>query len=1077
MEKGGRKIWLNFIILSILVIMFSFMINATTRMCYTCNNCTAEIGNSSSGDIIQLNNSISVSGNCILFAGKSDVTFNCENYTNSISGASGTGTGISVSSPGSENVMIANCNITGFQYGIYLNTVNSSEIVNNTLFVNASSGYLYGLYLLKALSINITNITIFGNRTSAAPSTFYISQFDNGLWNLKYKYHFSNRYENKNFSFQKDKGYVRLRIMQNGSDFSDIEQISLKACGQKINPVYIRDINNNENLLNVLTYPDKNVAVMEGRIIEISWKIPFYCKEPATVSITANEYSNILRSFRAPDGTDFLNYSLTNKNKFMKIDGKINEVDGFQNPLYQFFWKPDTGHPDGYTYVYVNEDKDNIYFSLDITPDNTDENGEDWAKIILKINDEEKEFKIDDSHDKWGKCAFGKTSKVSYNHQTCEFKIPKNNLENEKEMDFAIEYYGTAAPSAYGIYSTLSNNTRLINATMGYFEMATGLPYGIYISSSDSPFLSGIISFDNSYSQLYLERVFNGIFKNIVASNGSSSSSSGIFLKTSSNNNFSNIIAMKNSRGIDVWSNSDNNSFFNITANNNTLYGIAVGDSFNSPGYNNSFNKIVTNYNLVDGIYVGKGVNDSFNDINSNNNSFYGLYIYLTNYSTFANITTDNNSWDGVRIQTSSLNNFINISSKNNVLSGIVLQEGASNNTIRNSFFQVNTVSAIILNSTLINSRFNLFYNNYFNNSVPYMNISTPPLNYFNVTKIAGANIVGGTYLAGNYWAAPNGTGFSQTCTSSTDGICDTAYSLDGVNYDYLPLTCIESWGCGNWGSCSSGTQTRTCTDANYCQTYKYRPALTQSCSETGTFIGSPTTQTETIPSIPSSQPTEITITNPDISLTNLIISTTETVSEDSVTVSEVKILPSAVEVAGSGGGGFSSGKAYKSFSVNFKKLNNSFITNATMAFTVNKTWLEEQNGTSDNIRLFRQNSLTKMWEILPTFFTREDVLFYYFNALTPGFSTFVVFFSNYECIPNTKRCFERDVQLCMGNSTWLITDRCQYNCKDGKCTATSVSSVFLYSIVVAVVSAGIIIVLYIIMRKVREERGKKRKL
>ena len=44
--------------------------------------------------------------------------------------------------------------------------------------------------------------------------------------------------------------------------------------------------------------------------------------------------------------------------------------------------------------------------------------------------------------------------------------------------------------------------------------------------------------------------------------------------------------------------------------------------------------------------------------------------------------------------------------------------------------------------------------------------------------------------MGGNYWAKPDGTGFSQTCAdANVDGICDDVYNLATNNTDYLPLT------------------------------------------------------------------------------------------------------------------------------------------------------------------------------------------------------------------------------------------------------------------------------------------------
>jgi hypothetical protein len=60
-----------------------------------------------------------------------------------------------------------------------------------------------------------------------------------------------------------------------------------------------------------------------------------------------------------------------------------------------------------------------------------------------------------------------------------------------------------------------------------------------------------------------------------------------------------------------------------------------------------------------------------------------------------------------------------------------------------------------------------------------------------NVTRTAGPNIVGGPYLGGNFWAFPNGTGFSETHPDNDgDGFCDEPYVVnpeEGVT-DHLPL-------------------------------------------------------------------------------------------------------------------------------------------------------------------------------------------------------------------------------------------------------------------------------------------------
>ena len=68
--------------------------------------------------------------------------------------------------------------------------------------------------------------------------------------------------------------------------------------------------------------------------------------------------------------------------------------------------------------------------------------------------------------------------------------------------------------------------------------------------------------------------------------------------------------------------------------------------------------------------------------------------------------------------------------------------------------------------------------------------------NYFNASlDDTTPNIVNMTAFGGNYWAQPDGLGWSETCASTKIiGICDSPYpipSSSGTNgdYDYLPLT------------------------------------------------------------------------------------------------------------------------------------------------------------------------------------------------------------------------------------------------------------------------------------------------
>lgn len=87
-------------------------------------------------------------------------------------------------------------------------------------------------------------------------------------------------------------------------------------------------------------------------------------------------------------------------------------------------------------------------------------------------------------------------------------------------------------------------------------------------------------------------------------------------------------------------------------------------------------------------------------------------------------------------------------------------------------------------------------YDNYFNNkkNIVFDSSSIDSINYWNTTKTADYNIVLGPYIAGNFWGAPNGKGFSQTASDKNyDGIADSSYAINSKNIDYLPLVAIKA--------------------------------------------------------------------------------------------------------------------------------------------------------------------------------------------------------------------------------------------------------------------------------------------
>ncbi|MDY6986882.1 MAG: hypothetical protein SWQ30_02395 [Thermodesulfobacteriota bacterium] len=273
----------------------------------------------------------------------------------------------------------------------------------------------------------------------SSEGAFHISQWNGNAWEESYHPPFQVTYSTKAFDFNPIDGNVSLRIVQTGLPFADIDQARLVACGQELHPEHARYTGNNQSILHDILEIDHDVALAHEQETEISWRLPDEC-EQATLFLHANEYGHT-GPLHFPV-TGYVGYEMGSNMGSIVVDGTINETDG-SDALYSPFWKPSTGHPDGTTYIYICDDSESLYFSLDVTADNTQDYGADWAEItILTWDGTEHVFRIDDFDDTWGKTAFGRTSQVRYKHQTCEFKIPKA-IVGLEDIDFRLRYYGT----------------------------------------------------------------------------------------------------------------------------------------------------------------------------------------------------------------------------------------------------------------------------------------------------------------------------------------------------------------------------------------------------------------------------------------------------------------------------------------------------------------------------------------------------------------------------------------------------------------------------------------------------------
>ncbi|TQD28261.1 lectin like domain-containing protein [Methanolobus vulcani] len=485
------------------------------------------------------------------------------------------------------------------------------------------------------------------------------------------------------------------------------------------------------------------------------------------------------------------------------------------------------------------------------------------------------------------------------------------------------------------------------------------------VSSTGNPADVRIICNEDGYAALDIN-ADNITILGITASNGYF----GIALSSSQGCNISNCIISENDIGFQMLSSSLDNILKNNSMLNNTI----------NSRFGSHPNDVDTS-NTVDGkpIYYLVDVSDLIVDASSNagvvylfncsnlsirdlyvENNAYGLYLENSNNVTISNCTSDSNS-EGISLY-SSYNNVIEDCNINNTHFGGLSLLFSFNNTIEGC-----TISDSSPGIDMYDSADNLIYNNYFNNS-DNTDILLSGFNQWNITRTSGTNVINGSYLGGNFWAKPDGTGWSQTEYSVGNGFCDI-YEIteDGNNTDYLPLT-LNS----------------------------VQPTVSDESSSNDNGdgihvkIATPTSSTSGIVATDSSvcfvgRDAEVEYVFTDGSTPVNEISFESEINEGYVMAS-VSLLDGLPESSPAP----SSATVYQGMEILLGDEEfSSGIGDAKISFSVSKEWLES-NG-FDESDIFMEHFSEDVWDILPTVVTGEDDEYFYFEATTTGFSPFMI--------------------------------------------------------------------------------------
>jgi len=304
----------------------------------------------------------------------------------------------------------------------------------------------------------------------------------------------------------------------------------------------------------------------------------------------------------------------------------------------------------------------------------------------------------------------------------------------------------------------------------------------------------GIIGFLADYSK------FNGTIDEVGIWNRSLSASEiqavynhntgswdgdGIQIKDSDYNKFKNIITSNNPKGIHLSDGSQYNSINDSLIFNNEIYGILSNQSDK-----NTYNNLTIEFSGDKGMRLEKSSDNNISNLVLRNNTKMGLKIGRGSNNLVRNVASYYNEY-GIGLIGTDNNTILSAIIFNNTESGIKIFHNSTGNIILDSRIKYNFHSGIeIKHSATAYPRWNYIYNNYLNNSRNVYSTHNSNTNYWNISMILGTNIIGGSWIGGNFWTDPDGGNYSDTCADGdSNGICDTPFNTERNEWDYLPLT------------------------------------------------------------------------------------------------------------------------------------------------------------------------------------------------------------------------------------------------------------------------------------------------
>ena len=316
--------------------------------------------------------------------------------------------------------------------------------------------------------------------------TYEVQVLKAGTWTTVAASGFGTVYSTRSVSLGGD--FTQVRLVQHGGTAAQLDSVLLDGAA----PTSVSG-SSDALVLKKLAATDNDVTNAFDDALVLTFPAG-----GSTLIIDARVQGDISHAFpfEYPQANEFL--PVTTSSSFYQVDlaGLPAAIDTSAKPLVRALAEPGTGHPKGYTYIWLAKTDRDLLVTIDFTSDNTMDGDDDYAKVHVKTAAGVKDFKQTVGERTWGDVAFTYTDKVSYQHKLYSFRIPLSEIgAGSGTAEFSFTTYGTAAVTLMPVYRfynvkndshfyTADESERtVVVATLGSTYLFEGVAYTVNTSN------------------------------------------------------------------------------------------------------------------------------------------------------------------------------------------------------------------------------------------------------------------------------------------------------------------------------------------------------------------------------------------------------------------------------------------------------------------------------------------------------------------------------------------------------------------------------------------------------------------